>query len=411
MPRSKKQLIQPKDPDLGEKMKLIPGPEPELQISYKRVPVVQGSGKIIPVCEPTLSGNELKYVSQCIESNWISSAGRFIIDFEREFAKVCGTKYGVATTSGTTALHLALVTMGLGPGDEVIVPTFTMIASANTVCHTGATPVLVDSEMETWNMDVSKIEEKITENTKAIMPVHTYGHPCDMDAVMALADKYELFVLEDAAEAHGAFYKGKRVGSIGDAACFSFYANKIITTGEGGMITTNNEELYQKAANIRDHAFSNDRHFWHKYLAFNFRMTNMQAAIGLAQVERFDELVQSRIENAKIYSSLLKDVPGIVTPPSTEGIKNVFWMYSILVEDEFGIPRDELRARLAKLGIETRTFFIPIHLQPLYFEKYKNESFPNAEELCLRGMYLPSSSNLTEMDIELICDSLVKCRQ
>lgn len=407
---SKKRLIQPEDPDLGDKMKLIPDPEPELEISFKRVPVIESSGKIIPVCEPTLGGNELKYVTQCIQSNWISSAGRFILEFEREFAKVCGAKYGVATTSGTTALHLALVTMGLGPGDEVIIPSFTMIASANTVQHTGATPVLVDSEMETWNMDVSKIEEKITENTKAIMPVHTYGHPCDMDPIMALAEKHDLFVLEDAAEAHGALYKEKTIGSIGDAACFSFYANKIITTGEGGMITTNNEELYQKAANIRDHAFSNDRHFWHKYLAFNFRMTNMQAAIGLAQVERFDELVQTRIDHAELYTSLLKDVPGIVTPPITEGIKNVFWMYSILIQDEFGISRDELRARLAKRGIETRTFFIPIHLQPLYFEKYKNESFPNAEELCLRGMYLPSASSLTEMEIEMICNSLKKCR-
>ena len=407
---SKKRFIQPEDPDLGDKLKLIPDPEPELEISFKRVPVIESSGKIIPVCEPTLGGNELKYVTQCIQSNWISSAGRFILEFERKFAKVCGAKYGVATTSGTTALHLALITMGLGPGDEVIIPSFTMIASANTVQHTGATPVLVDSEMATWNMDVSKIEEKITENTKAIMPVHTYGHPCDMDPIMALAEKHDLFVLEDAAEAHGALYKEKYIGSIGDAACFSFYANKIITTGEGGMITTNNEELYQKAANIRDHAFSNDRHFWHKYLAFNFRMTNMQAAIGLAQVERFDELVQTRIDHAELYTSLLKDVPGIVTPPITDGIKNVFWMYSILIQDDFGISRDELRARLAKRGIETRTFFIPIHLQPLYFEKYKNESFPNAEELCLRGMYLPSASSLTEMEIEMICDSLKKCR-
>jgi perosamine synthetase len=348
---------------------------------------------------------------QCLQSNWISSAGRFIIDFEKEFARVCGTRYGVATTSGTTALHLALTTMNVGPGDEVIIPTFTMIATANSVRYTGATPVLVDSERKTWNMDTARIEAKITEKTKVIMVVHTYGHPCDMDAVQRLADKHGLFVLEDAAEAHGAVYKGRKVGSLGDAACFSFYANKIITTGEGGMITTNNEEFYRKAANLRDHAFSTERHFWHKYQGFNYRMTNIQAAVGLAQVEKFDELVGRRIRHAELYSSLLRGVKGITLPPVTEGIRNVFWMYSIIVEDDFGVSRDELRRRLAKRGIETRTFFIPIHLQPLYHKHYQGQKFPVAEEFCRKGMYLPSASGLADEEIEFVCRSVKESRE
>ena len=410
MSGSKKKLIQPVDIDLGDKMKIIPGPEPELEITVKRIPVVEGLGKIIPVCEPYLTGNEEKYVTQCIKTNWISSAGRFILDFEREFAKECGTKYGIATTSGTTALHLALVTMGIGPGDEVILPTFTMIASANTVRYTGAKPILVDSERKTWNMDLNQVKSKINDKTKAIMVMHTYGHPCDMDSILELTEKHGIFALEDAAEAHGAEYKGKRVGSLGDAACFSFYANKIITTGEGGMITTNKEEFYNKAANIRDHAFSTERHFWHQYVGFNYRMTNIQAAVGLAQVEKFDNLVDLRVKNAELYSSLLKDVEGLILPPVTKGIKNVFWMYSIMLEDSFGINRDELRQRLARRGIETRTFFIPIHLQPIYHNQYKGQEFPVAEDLCRRGLYLPSASGLTEQEIRFIAKSVKDSR-
>lgn len=406
----RKSLIQPTEVDLGGKMKIIPGPDPELELSVKRIPVVEGLGKIIPVCEPLLSGNESKYVMQCIQGNWISSAGRFILEFEREFAHLCDVRYAAATTSGTTALHLALVTMDLGPGDEVILPTFTMIATANTVRYTGATPVLVDSELETWNMDAEQIEKAITPRTKAIMVVHTYGHPCDMDPILRLAERHELFLLEDAAEAHGAVYKGRKVGGIGDAACFSFYANKIVTTGEGGMIVTNNEDFYKKAVNLRDHAFSSERHFWHKFLGFNYRMTNMQAAVGLAQVERFNDLVGRRIQHAKLYSSLLNDVEGLTLPPVTRDIKNVFWMYSLLVGDDFGISRDELRARLAKRGIETRTFFIPIHLQPIYYNQFKGQEFPVAEELCRKGLYLPSAGGLANEEIEFICESIKTCR-
>jgi perosamine synthetase len=302
------------------------------------------------------------------------------------------------------ALHLALATLGVGPGDEIIVPAFTMIATINAVTYTGATPVLIDSELDTWNMDVSQLESKITPRTKAIIPVHTYGHPVDMDVVMDVARKHNLYVVEDAAEAHGAEYKGKRIGGIGDATCFSFYANKIITTGEGGMVLTNNDEIAKVARNLRDHAFSEERHFWHKYLGYNYRMTNLQAAVGLAQTERFEELIECRRRNAFYYSSLLKDVKGLILPPESPNVRNVFWMYGVLVEDEFGMNRDALREYLARRGIETRAFFVPMHLQPIYYEKYKNERYPRAEELCAKGFYLPSSSSLTRPEIEFITD-------
>ncbi|MCB0182332.1 MAG: DegT/DnrJ/EryC1/StrS family aminotransferase, partial [Anaerolineae bacterium] len=234
---------------------------------------------------------------------------------------------------------------------------------------------------------------------KVIIPVHIYGHPVDMDPLMALADQNGIFVMEDAAEAHGAEYKGRRAGSLGHAAGFSFYANKIITTGEGGMITTNDAELADLTRNLRDHAFSTERHFWHQFIGFNYRMTNLQAAVGVAQTEQLANFVARRRQNAALYTSLLKAIPGIVTPPEAEYVKNVFWMYSILVEDEFGMTRDQLRGFLAKHGIETRTFFIPMHLQPIYYDQFKGQRYPVAEMLCERGFYLPSSSSLTSEQI------------
>jgi perosamine synthetase len=385
--------------ELGDLAKIIPDAEPRLEVS----PTL---GRIIPVCEPKLDGNESKYVARCLETNWISSTGANIEQFEKKFAKYCEARYGISCTSGTTALHLALATLGIGEGDEVIVPTFTMIATANAVTYTGATPVLVDAEPDTWNIDTEKIEEKVTERTRAIIVVHTYGHPADMDKILSIAEKYHLYVVEDAAEAHGAEYKGKKIGSMGDIACFSFYANKIITTGEGGMLTTNDKRLAEVARELRSHAFSKERHFWHQYVGYNYRMTNLQAAIGLAQVERFDELVQLRIGHARLYNSMLKGIKGITLPPETEDVKNVYWMYSILVEDELGISRDELRKRLAERGVETRTFFIPLHLQPIYFHRY-GERFPIAEELCRKGMYLPSASSLTEKEITYVVESII----
>ncbi|MCX5701654.1 MAG: DegT/DnrJ/EryC1/StrS family aminotransferase, partial [Candidatus Omnitrophica bacterium] len=346
-------------------------------------------------------GNELKYVSECVRSNWISSAGGFIEKFEKAFKICCPARYALACSSGTAALHLALAALGIKNQDEVIVPTFTMIATANAVTYLGAKPVFVDADRVTWNIDTAKIEAKITKRTKAIIAVHTYGLPADMDKIMSIAKKHNLFVIEDAAEAHGAEYKGRRVGNIGDVSCFSFYANKIITTGEGGMVTTNNKEIAKRVKILRDHAFSEERHFWHKYLGYNYRMTNLQAAIGLAQVERFKSLVGARIRNARHYNFLLKDVKGIRFPPRAKGLKNVYWMYAILIEDNFGLTSDALRAYLAQKGIETRTFFIPIHLQPTY-PKSNNEKFPVALELCRKGIYLPSAATLTRKDIEYV---------
>jgi perosamine synthetase len=368
---------------------------------------------VIPVCEPYLAGNELEYVADCIKSNWISSLGKYIGEFEQRFAQYCGSKYGVSTTSGTTALHLALVSLGIGKGDEVIVPAFTMVAPVFAITYTGAKPVLVDSELETWNMDVTQIERKITPNTKVILPVHIYGHPCDMDQVIEIARKYNLYVIEDAAEAHGAEYKGKRVGGMGDVGIFSFYANKIITTGEGGMMVTNREEVAEKARRLKDQAYSPGKRFLHTDIGFNYRMTNIQAAIGLAQLERIDELVERRRKNARLYNELLKGIEGISLPPQKVWAKNIYWMYCILIGDELGMSRDELQRELKKNGVDTRAFFIPMHQQPAFrnLGLFEEESYPMSEELSRRGMYLPSGSGLKREEIEQVCTILKRIRE
>ena len=371
----------------------------------------KGHRRVIQVCQPSLKGNEKKYVDECLNGNWISSAGRFVRAFEDAFANACQTKYGIACTSGTSALHLALATMDLGPGDEVIIPTFTMIATVNAVAYMGATPVLADSEPATWNVDLNQVEDLITTKTRVVIPVHTYGHPVDMNPLMALADKHGFSVLEDAAEAHGATYEGRKIGSLGHAAAFSFYANKIVSTGEGGMITTNNEDFAKMGRTLRDHAFCPERHFWHKVRGFNYRMTNLQAAIGLAQVEQLDGLVVQRRRNAALYNELLMKVPGIVLPPEASNVESAFWMYSILVGDEFGMTRDELRWFLADKGIETRTFFIPIHFQPIYYATYKGQRYPVAEDLCRRGLYLPSSSSMSKEEIRYVTEAVKEAQQ
>ncbi len=409
MGREKPPLIQPAaDPVLPDP-EAIPGREPTVQVQLQRIPVTQtlGETSFIPVCEPALSGNELEYVSEAIRTNWISSAGRYIPEFERAFAAACEAQHGIACTNGTTALHLAMAVLDLGPGDEAILPTFTMIATPNCVRYTGATPVLVDSETTTWNLDLNQVEDAITPKTKVIIPVHTYGHPVDMDALREMADRHGLWVVEDAAEAHGARYKGRRIGGLGDAACFSFYGNKIITTGEGGMITTNDAQIASLARNLRDHAFSTERHFWHRYLGFNYRMTNLQAAVGVAQTEKLDDYVVARRRNAALYSELLADVEGITTPPEVGEVENVFWMYGILVDARaYGLNRNQLREALAARGIETRTFFIPIHYQPIYHDQFAGQSFPVAEKFCADGLYLPSASSLTESQVRYVADAV-----
>lgn len=368
---------------------------------------------MIPVCEPFLTGKELQYVDDCLKTNWISSAGKYIAEFEKGFAAYCKVKYGIATTNGTTALHLALATLGIGKGDEVIIPTFTMAACAFSVIYTGAKPVLVDSEPETWNMDVGQIERKVTPRTKAIMPVHIYGHPCDMDPIMNIARKHHLYMVEDAAEAHGATYKGKMTGSMSDIGSFSFYANKIITTGEGGMIVTDDEKLAERARRLKDQAFSRERRFLHTDLGFNYRMTNVQAAIGLAQLESIDRFVEMRRKNASLYNRLLKGVPGITLPVEKNWAKNVYWMYSIVIENEFGMSRDDLMSFLREKGVDTRTFFIPMHVQPAFKNMglFEGERYPVSEKLAEKGLYLPSGSGLTEEQINTVCEAVKQARK
>jgi perosamine synthetase len=393
---------------LGDRKSAIPAKDPELKLTIPRIPVQETpvSARILPVSEPDLSGNELKYVMRAVESGWISSAGNFVKEFESRFAQACGVPYAVAASNGTTALHLATAALGLGAGDEVILPTFTMIATANAVAYTGARCVFVDTDPATWNLDLNQVADKITPRTRAVIPVHTYGQPVDMNALLAITEKRNIYVIEDAAEAHGAELRGRRVGSFGHAAAFSFYANKIVTTGEGGMVTTGNRELAQILSTLRDHAFSPERHFWHQYRGFNYRMTNLQAAIGTAQMERFDRLVGKHIDMAARYHGGLRKIPYLTFPPELPGHKNVHWMIGLLVNDQSPVSRDQLRKHLADRGIETRTFFIPMHLQPIFFDEHGKDSHPVAERFCRQGLYLPSSPLLTTDEIDRVVQAV-----
>ncbi len=366
---------------------------------------------MIPVCKPWLPGNEIKYVNDALNSNWISSSGEYIIKFEEGFAKYCGVKYGVSCSNGFGALHLACAALGLGKGDEVIVSTFTMAASINAIIMTGAKPVLIDIDPETFCIDASKIEEKINQNTKAIMAVHIYGHPCDMDRISELAKKYDLFVIEDAAEAHGAEYKGRKCGSMSDISCFSFYANKILTTGEGGMCLTNHSELAERMKRLRNHAFDVPR-FIHKEIGFNYRLTNVQAAIGTAQVENVEKLVEARRSVGLRYNKILNGANGVILPIEKIYAKNVYWMYGVVLSDSSKKTKDEIMNKLHDRGIETRSFFIPMHKQPAYYLKTVENApnckdvFPVAERISERGFYLPSSSNIADEEIEYICKTM-----
>ena len=363
----------------------------------------------IPVCEPMLAGNELKYVTEAVSTGWISSSGKYVTEFENQFAEYCGCKYGIAVCNGTIALHLALIGLGIGKGDEVIVPTFTMIASAFAVCYTGAKPVFVDADKDTWNIDVKKIEEKITSKTKAIMPVHIFGKMCDMDAIHALAKKYNLYVLEDAAEAHGASYHGVKAGASSDIAAFSFFANKNITTGEGGMVVTNNKEFYDRARYFKNVCFPLDgpRNYQHEDIGYNYRMSNVVAAIGLAQVEKADDYKEMRIRNHQLYKKYLTDVPGILfqSEPDKDCV-DVCWMNTIVIDPaKYGHHKDELIAHLKENEIDTRLLFTGMHKQKAMMDYGCDCSgeYPVCEWLTENGFYLPSSSSLTEEQIKFIC--------
>jgi perosamine synthetase len=360
--------------------------------------------KRIPVAEPVFLGNESKYVNDCINSGWISSIGEYVTKFENGFSSYVGVPHGISTSNGTVALHLALTALGIGKGDEVIVPDLTFVATANAVVYTGAKPVLVDIDRETWNMDPEKLEEKVNDNTKAIIPVHLYGHPCDMDAINGIARKHGLKVIEDAAEAHGAFYKESMVGSLSDVSCFSFYGNKIITTGEGGICLTRDADLAERLRFLKDHGMSKDKRYWHPEIGFNYRLTNIQAAIGLAQLENIGLIIKRKRENAAIYNSFFEGVEGITTPPDKDWADSVYWMYSILVDDKFKHSRDEVMAKLKENGIDSRPFFYPLHQMPPYFSK---EKFDVSDEISRKGINLPSSINLDKGDIERIASVIL----
>lgn len=380
---------------------LLPGPDPH------PVPSADGRRPVIPISETCLIGNEAEYLMTCVRENWISSAGPFVRRFEQAFAEKVGCAHAVSCSSGTTALHLALAALGLGPGDEVLMPTFTMIATPNAAAYAGATPIFVDAEPATWNLDPERLAHAITPRTRALVIVHTYGHPAEMDAINALAARHGIPVIEDAAEAHGARYRDQPVGSLGLAAAFSFYGNKIISTGEGGMVTTNDAGFAATARMLRDHAFSPDRHFWHRVRGFNYRMTNMQAAVGCAQVERFEPLVEARRRSGRLYRERLSGLPGIELPTVRDEVHAVYWMNGILVDEAvLGCTRDALRAWLAQHGIETRSTFIPMHLQPIYQQAWRGRRFPVAEALCRRGLLLPSGPRLEEGDIDYIVDCI-----
>lgn len=367
--------------------------------------------EFIPVCMPYLAGKEEAYIIDAIRSGWISSAGHYIEKFEKEFAFFCGRRFGVSTTNGTTALHLSLLSLGIGKGDEVIMPDFTMIATLFAVLYCNAKPVFVDIEEGTWNINPKLIEKKITKNTKAIMPVHIYGHPSEMNTITKIANKYGLKIIEDAAEAHGAEYFNKRCGGIGDVGCFSFFANKIITTGEGGMIVTDDEKVEEKARYFRNLCFpvNGPRDYSHENLGYNFRFTNIQAAIGLAQLEKIDDYITMRRNNAHLYNKLLNGIPGIQTPIEREGSKNVYWMYAITVDPkEFGLTRDKLVIKLKERGIDTRLFFKPMHSQPVLkkFSIIDRDEYPVTERISKTGLYLPSSSSLSKEQITYIVDTI-----
>jgi len=364
---------------------------------------------MIPIAEPSLGEEELRNVVEAVKTNWISSKGKFISEFEKSFANYCDVKYGIATSNGTTALHLALAALGIRSGNEVLVPSLTFISTANVVGFCGATPVFVDSHPDYWCMDPSKLEENITEKTKAIMPVHLYGHPCDMDPILEIAKKHDLSVVEDAAEAHGSEYKGEKIGGFGDVSCFSFYGNKVITTGEGGMCITNNEELAEKMRILRDHGEDPARKYMHQTIGFNYRMTNLQAAVGVAQVKKLEKFVDKKREIAKWYGDSLRPLSekGLIKlHPEMPWAKSVYWMYSILVEDGFPGTRDKLMKKLEENGIETRPFFPPIQKQPPYLSS--TEKTPVADELSARGINLPSFTNLSKENIEFIASAIKK---
>jgi len=364
--------------------------------------------RFIPVAAPVLEGNEKLYLLDCIESTWISSSGKYIDLFEEAFANFCGVEYALSCCNGTAALHLALLSLGVGPGDEVIIPTLTFVATANAVAYCGATPVFLDSEPDTWNLDPYQIESQITPRTKGIIVVHIYGHPVDMDPVMEISRKRGLFVIEDSAEALGAEFNGHRVGSLGDIGTFSFYGNKIVTTGEGGMVVTKDGDLANKVRQLKGQGMDPKRRYWFPIVGYNYRMTNVAAAIGLAQLEMIDWHIARRRSIAKQYDQHLSGVSGISLQPEKPWARNVYWMNSVVLDQKLLISRDAVMAKLQKVGIETRPFFYPMHILEMYRTIALDRKFPVADRLASSGFNLPSSAALSDDDVAFVCDQLIQ---
>ncbi len=363
---------------------------------------VQSKRRFIPVYEPWIGREELSRVTRCVKSGWISSIGEEIREFEARFAALCERRFGVACSNGTAALHLALAALGIGVGDEVIVPALTFVATANAVRYTGATPVFADADPRTWNLDPASVERRMTRKTRAIIAVHLYGQPADLAPLAAIARRSGAYLVEDAAEAHGARYRGKPVGAFGALACFSFYGNKMITTGEGGMVVTSNRRLDARLRLLRDHAMSPRRRYYHAEIGFNYRMTTLQAAIGLAQLDRFPRILERKRRLARWYRRGLAGLP-LDLPPAAPDSENVHWMFSVVLRPEVRLDREALGHRLLERGIDWRPFFVPIPDLPPYRD---GRRYPVAARLGARGMNLPSGPRLTERQVRDICDAL-----
>jgi perosamine synthetase len=364
----------------------------------------------IPISEPNLGKKEKEYILDCLDTTWISSKGKYLRIFEKKFSEYIGTKYAITCSNGTSALHLIMLALGLKEGDEVILPTLTFVASANAVSFVQAKPVFIDVEKDTWNINVRLIEKAITKKTKAIMAVHLYGHPVDLDPLRDICEEYNLFLIEDVAEAIGSEYKGIKVGSIGDVNAFSFYGNKTITTGEGGMITTNSDKLAEKINFLKDQGKSIKDKYWHEIIGYNFRMTNLQAAIGVAQMEKIDRFIKKKRTIASIYRDNLICDDLVVHPVEKKYAFNSYWMYSVVLNKKTRIRRDDLIKELLAKGIETRPFFYPMHKLPIYsMKKSRAVEFPVAEELSERGLNLPSSTKLDRKTIINVCNEFKNC--
>jgi perosamine synthetase len=364
----------------------------------------------IPVNEPLLNGNEKKYLNECIDTGWISSEGPFVSSFENGMAELVHREHAVAVTNGSSALDLAITALDIKAGDEVIMPTFTIISCATSIVRTGAVPVVVDSDPLTWNMDVSKIEEKITNKTKAIMVVHIFGLPVDMDPVLDLVKKYNLKLIEDAAQAIGLKYRGKPCGSFGDISIFSFYPNKHITTGEGGMVLMNDKTIFERCCSLKNLCFQSGKRFIHEELGWNMRMSNIQAALGVAQLEQINSTIKKKQWIGEKYSKLLSSVEGIELPlPSTEYASNVYWVFGIVLADNVSCNAERVMKLLSEKNIGTRPFFWSMHEQPV-FQKlglFKGESYPVSERISRRGFYIPSGVSISEKDIDIVSSSIV----